>query len=180
MHVIVAQLASMFIDDSIIGQFLLGVRTLTRVGSIVDVSSTLVHKKTRELEQQNGDIVRSSKGIVWVDDVEDESRNNIDTILIVRGRRGADQTVAFSMFKAPGKARYENVLEDLGSQILGQPPRLSSCGLWQSPQANKLKEGGPLPFHSVFLRHLVLKEVFEELEISEESATECTKAVEEK
>ena len=150
---------------------------LLLVGSIVNMSCALVHQKAGELEQKNPDIVRSSKGIVRVNDVEDESRNNVDTVFIIRGRRRPNQAITFTVFKAPGKARYQNVLQDLGPQILGQPTTFSSCRLWQPPQTNELEKGSSLPFNTVFLGNLIFKEVFQELEVSEEAATQCTETV---
>ena len=83
---------------------------LLLVGSVMNMSCALVHQETGKLEKKNSNIVRSSKGIVWVNDVEDESGYNIDTVFIIRGRRRPNQAVTLTMLKAPGKARYENVL----------------------------------------------------------------------
>ena len=81
------------------------------------------------------------------------------------------------MLKAPGKARYQNVLQDFGPQILGESTTFSSCRLWKPPQTNELKKGSSLPFNTVFLGNLIFKEVFQELKVSEEAATQCTKTV---
>ena len=69
------------------------------VGSIVDVGRALVHQETRELQQQDPDIVTGAEWVLGIDDELDEGRDNVCVVFIIRSGRGADQLVSLAVLK---------------------------------------------------------------------------------
>ena len=83
------------------------------VSSVMNMRRRLLDKERRELQQQNADGVGCSEWVVGVNDPVDKHTDDIVGVILIWGRRAADENFAFGFLKAVGETGNQDVLQNL-------------------------------------------------------------------